>query len=93
MLGTSLIQEGEGRLAEEVYFWVRHRARNCPLEIVSALHSHLADEITEVQEEEQLAQDSDGLDMFSRLLIQPHPFLHSSEAPRGPSRAPDPGSL
>lgn len=71
--------------AVEAYFRVRCCARNCLLEILSSLHSHLLDVITEVQEEEQLAQDSDGPDVFSWLLIQPHSFLDISEAPRGPS--------
>lgn len=44
----------------EAYFWVRCCARNCPLEILSSVHSHLLDEIIEVQEEQRLAQDSDG---------------------------------
>lgn len=58
---------GEGGLVEEDswgVFWGEeiHHARNCFLEILSGFHTLWADEITEVQEEEQLAQDSDGLD-------------------------------
>lgn len=94
MLGTSLIQEaeicGEGGLAEEDSWGVFLgeeilHARNCLLEILSGFHSHWADEVTEVQEEEQLAQDRAGLDMLSGLLIQTYPFLHTSVVPRGPS--------
>lgn len=81
---------GEGGLAEEDnwgVFWGEeiHHARNCFLEILSGFHTLWADEITEVQEGEQLAQDSDGLDTLSGLLIQTHLFLHTSVVPRGPS--------
>lgn len=51
---------GRQKREVEAYFWVTHGARNCPLEILSSLHSHLLDGITEAQEERQLAQDSDG---------------------------------
>lgn len=54
----------------EAYFWVRHCARNCPLEILSSLHSHLLDGITEALEKEQLAQDGDGA---RHVLLAPSP--------------------
>ena len=67
---------GWQKRAVEVDFWVRLRARNCPPEILWGLHSHSAEETAEVQDGEQVAQNSGGLDRFSWLLIQlppPHP--------------------